>query len=83
MVIVGISQHDVAVPVLDFTRKELDVLGSRNNAGLFGEAVDLVARNQDRLAALITHRYPLESTPEAIAFAIDHPGEVEKVVIEV
>ena len=83
LVIVGISQHDVALPVLEFSRKELDVLGSRNNAGIFGDAVDLVTRTQDRVRALITHTYPLEEVPAAIRFAIDHPEVVEKVIIEV
>jgi L-gulonate 5-dehydrogenase len=83
IVIVGISHHEVSIPVIEFSRKELDILGSRNNSGVFGEAVDLVIRTQDRVRALITHTYPLEEVPEAIRFAIDHPEEVEKVIIEV
>jgi L-gulonate 5-dehydrogenase len=39
VVVVGISLKDVALSVVDFTRKELNVLGSRNNAGLFADAV--------------------------------------------
>jgi L-gulonate 5-dehydrogenase len=81
LVIVGISHHEVSIPVIEFSRKELDVLGSRNNAGLFPDAVDLVARSQERVRNLITHTYPLEETPEAIRFAIDHPEEVEKVIV--
>jgi L-gulonate 5-dehydrogenase len=83
LVIVGISQHEVSIPVLEFSRKELDVLGSRNNAGLFPAAVDLVARRRERVRNLITHTYPLDETPEAIRYAIDHPEEVEKVIINV
>lgn len=81
IVIVGISTQDVAIPMIAFTRKELNVLGSRNNVGVFGEAVELVRRNRDRARALITHRYPLESVPEAIEFALEHPTEAEKVMI--
>jgi threonine dehydrogenase-like Zn-dependent dehydrogenase len=83
LVIVGISHHEVSIPVIEFSRKELDVLGSRNNAGLFPAAVDLVARSRERVRSLITHTYPLDETPEAIRFAIDHPEEVEKVVVRV
>ncbi len=81
IVIVGISTQDVAIPMIAFTRKELNVLGSRNNVGVFGEAVELVRRNRGRARALITHRYPLERVPEAIEFALEHPTEAEKVMI--
>lgn len=83
VVIVGISQRELAVPVIEFTRKELNVLGSRNNAGVFGDAVDLVRRNQERVRSLITHTYRLEQVPDAIRHAIDHPDEVEKVIVRV
>ena len=83
VVVVGLSQQEVSIPVIEFTRKELTILGSRNNAGLFGEAVALVRRHRDRVAKLVTHRYPLDRVPEAIEFAGEHPGEAEKVMIEV
>ena len=71
-----------ALRVGSFTEKELDVLGvSCAVAGEFAEAVALVERNRDLLAEHITHEYPLERAPEAIAFAIEHPVEVMKVVI--
>jgi L-gulonate 5-dehydrogenase len=81
IVIVGLSEQEVSIPVIEFTRKELNVLGSRNNAGVFADAVDLVRRNRDRVRQLITHRFPLECVPEAIAFALEHPTEAEKVMI--
>jgi L-gulonate 5-dehydrogenase len=81
IVILGLSNQDVALPVLEFTRKELTILGSRNNAGVFGDAVDLVRRNRARAGLLITHRFPLEQAPRALQFALDHPTEAEKVMI--
>lgn len=83
VVIVGISQRELSVPVIEFTRKELNVLGSRNNAGVFGDAVDLVRRRRDTVRSLITHTYSLEQVPEAIRYAIDHPDEVEKVIVRI
>lgn len=82
IVIVGISTREVSLPVIEFTRKELTVLGSRNNAGVFGDAVDLVRRNRERIGRLITHRFPLEDAPQAIEFAAAHPDLAEKVIIE-
>lgn len=83
IVIVGLSTQEVSLPVVEFTRKELTILGSRNNAGIFGEAVDLVRRHRERVRALITHRFTLEQAPQAVAFALEHPAEAEKVIIRV
>lgn len=81
VVIVGISAQDVSIPVGLFSRKEINVLGSRNNTGLFPEAIELVRRHAERLKPLVTHTFPLDRAPEAIKFAMDHPQDVEKVVI--
>lgn len=81
VVIVGISDQEVSIPVGLFSRKEINILGSRNSAGLFPDAIALAARYGDRLSALITHTYPLTQTPEAIEYAMHHPDEVGKAVI--
>lgn len=81
VVIVGISDQSVAVPVGLFSRKEVDVLGSRNSNGLFPEAIALAGRHAERVAEMVTHTFPLERAPEAIDFASNNPAEVEKVVI--
>lgn len=81
IVIVGISTQEVSIPIIAFTRKELTVLGSRNNVGVFGDAVELVRRNRERARALITHRFSLEQAPAAIEFALTHPKDVEKVMV--
>ncbi|HEY7034555.1 MAG TPA: zinc-binding alcohol dehydrogenase family protein [Thermomicrobiales bacterium] len=83
VVIVGLSMQEVSLPVIGFTRKEMTILGSRNNAGLFGEAVALVGRHREQLTKMITHRYPLEELPAALQLAAEHPEQVEKVMIEV
>jgi L-gulonate 5-dehydrogenase len=83
VVIVGLSSEEVSIPVIQFTRKELTIVGSRNNAGRFGDAVALVRRHRDTIGAMITHRYPLEQTPAAIEFAAEHPAEAEKVMITI
>jgi L-gulonate 5-dehydrogenase len=83
IVVVGISDQEVSIPVIEFSRKEVDVLGSRNNSGIFADAVDLVGRHRDRVAALVTHTFPLAQVPAAIQYAINNPEDVEKVVIEV
>lgn len=81
VVIVGISDQEVSIPVIQFTRKELTILGSRNNAGVFGQALDLVRRQRDRLRVLITHRLPLEQASAAMELALENPGEAQKVML--
>jgi L-gulonate 5-dehydrogenase len=81
VVVVGISLQEVSLPIPELTRKELTILGSRNNTGVFGQALDLVRRWGDRLRHLITHRYPLDQAPAAIELALHHPAEAEKVLL--
>jgi L-gulonate 5-dehydrogenase len=81
VVVVGINTDSVSIPVSEFSRKEITILGSRNNAGVFGEAAALVARHRDRVSSLVTHTFPLEDTPQAIEFAAAHPEAVGKAVI--
>jgi L-gulonate 5-dehydrogenase len=81
VVVVGISDEEVAIPVGLFSRKEINILGSRNNTGLFPAAIDLVRRHADRISALVTHTFPLSRAPEAIEYAMHHPHEVEKAVV--
>lgn len=83
VVVVGITTQDVSLPVVDFSRKEINLLGSRNNAGLFGEAVDLVRRHRDAASTMITHRFSFGEVPAAMELAAGHPQEAGKVQVRV
>jgi len=83
VVIVGITTRDVSLPVADFTRKELNIHGSRNNAGLFGEAIDLVSRHREQALKMISHRFGFEDVGQAMQLAADHPDEAAKVLVTV
>ena len=84
VVIVGLSHTDVPLRIGDIAFKELDLLGvSCCDAAGFAEAVDLVARREDRLCGLVTHEFGLENAPDAIVYAIEHPAEVMKAVVRV
>ena len=62
---------------------ELTILGSRNNAGVFGEALELVLRLGERLRVLVTHRFPLDEAQAALTLAHDRPHEAQKVMLVV
>ena len=81
VVLVGTPADAVLLSPLEIVRKELDVVGSRNNCGVFGEAVELTMANADAVHRLITDTFPLAETQEAVEHAINRPDEVEKVVI--
>jgi L-gulonate 5-dehydrogenase len=81
VVVVGLSTDEVRIPVVDFTRKELNVLGSR--AGDFAAAVRLVTSRSADVEKLISHRFPLEAAGDALRVAIDRPADVEKVLVTV
>ena len=81
IVVVGISTEDVNIPVIEFSRKEVTVHGSRNSCGEFTRAVDLIRRYPEQVRAWITHRISLAELPDAIQFAAGNPDRVEKMVV--
>ena len=82
MVQVGMSGDSIDLRLGSLTEKEIDVLGvACCGAGEFGEAVDLVERNADRLARLVSHEFALSDAPEGLEFAMHNPRDVMKVVI--
>jgi L-gulonate 5-dehydrogenase len=83
VVIAGTPTEEVSIPPFLIVYKELSVLGSRNNNGVFGAAVAIVRRNRESVARLITHTFPLERVQDAIEFAIANPRLAEKVMIAV
>lgn len=84
LVLVALSHHEVSLPLMDFPIRELDVLGvSCCNAGEFAAAVDLVRRNEDVVARLITDEFAFERAPEALHYVAGGSPELMKAVIAV
>jgi L-gulonate 5-dehydrogenase len=82
VVVVGISEDVVRVAVGSLVFRELDLLGvSCASSEEFAAAVELVGRNRERAAGLVTHEFPFEQAPEALVYAMDHPAEVLKAVV--
>ena len=83
VVIAGTTNDAVEIPTMTMVKKELNLLGSRNNARLYADAVSMVQRHRERCDALITHRFSLERVQEAMEFGEANPREANKVVIRV
>jgi L-gulonate 5-dehydrogenase len=82
IVIVGLTARAVEVKFqgLDFTRKELTILGSRTEVNCFPEALALLASgaiNFPRAAS----EFSLWSAPEVFDDLSQHPGKIQKAVL--
>jgi 2-desacetyl-2-hydroxyethyl bacteriochlorophyllide A dehydrogenase len=82
IVIVGLVKQGVGVtlPGLDFTRKELTIVGSRASVGCFPEALALLASGAityPRVATL----FDMWEAPEVFGDLSEHPGKVHKGVL--
>jgi L-gulonate 5-dehydrogenase len=82
IVIVGLIKQGVGVtfPGLDYTRKELTVVGSRASVGCFPEALALLAAGSIRLVQAAS-RFALQEAPQLFARLARSPGEVHKAVL--
>lgn len=83
VLVLGTPGETAAFPTLEITRKELDILGSRNNLGCFPEALACARDVPDLVGQLITHRFGLGQIGEALEFGAAHPELAEKIMITV
>ncbi len=78
--LVGWPKSEISLPTAFFTKKELDIVGSRNSFHDFPESIGLIAQKKVDVAALITKTIPFAAVPELIADIAAHPGNYLKVV---
>lgn len=79
VVVVGLSDAELTVPVSRLLFDGIGVTGSR--AGLFPAAVGAVSREPEAAARLISHRFPLSAVAAAFTHAHDHAGTSRKVLV--
>jgi threonine dehydrogenase-like Zn-dependent dehydrogenase len=85
--LLGIFESDAALPGLDFSTKELHLVGSNcyATAGTrsdFAVAVALLADRVDLVRTIVTHRFGLDDVNEAFRTAADKSSGSVKVSIE-
>ena len=83
IVILGLVPQGVAVsfPGLDFTRKEMTIVGSRASVGCFPEALELLAKGAIR-SPRIAARFNLWDAPEVFENLHKNPGAIQKAVFD-
>ncbi len=76
VVMLGVFEGATTIPALDFSQKEVTLVGSNcyGRAGVetdFGLAVRMLDRHIDALRPMVTHRFPLDEVNEAFRTAAD------------
>ena len=66
-------------PGLDFTRKEMTIVGSRASTACFPESLDLLASGKIHYPE-IGSQFPLSEAPGVFSRLADHPGALHKAV---
>jgi len=81
VVILGLVRkgQQIEFPGLDFTRKEVTILGSRASLDCFAEALDLIASGKIRYPK-IASAFPLAQAPHVFATLAENPMAVHKAV---
>lgn len=84
LVVLGISDQQVALPIGQFTVKEFDMLGSScHERADVEEAIRLVSGARDRLEPCFRTEFALEDAAEALDFSRRRPEAAMKVMVRV
>ena len=67
IVVVGQGAGSFSLPMIVMTRKELTLVGTRNSAGQFPAAIELVRGAPEFVESVITHRLHPSAAEEAFA----------------
>jgi len=81
VVLVGWLWEDVPLPASEFVKKEIDFLGSRMNANLFPQVIEMLAAGKVNPALMITHEFPLSEAKAAFELASGQPEAAVKVLL--
>lgn len=75
----GWPKNETPIPTATITRKEVDIVGARNSANEFEEAIALISSRRVKAEALLTETVSLAEAPEIIRKIAQAPGDYLKV----
>lgn len=81
VILLGMDGRQNSVTELAIFRKELTIVGSRMNSGMFPTVLELVEKNELPLGDILSHRFSIENASEAFSMAVDQPEGFIKAVI--
>jgi len=76
---VGWPKEETLMHTALFTKKELDIRGSRNGGLEFPESIKLIAEGKVNVKALITETVTIDKLPEALVQQSEHPDRFMKI----
>ncbi|WP_100012696.1 zinc-binding alcohol dehydrogenase family protein [Lentibacillus sediminis] len=82
VVTLGFDKKPSAIAMMQITKKELTIAGSRLQTNQFEKVIDLINTRQLTQNGLVTHKFPLSEVQEALTFVEENPQKVRKAVIE-
>lgn len=82
IVIAGLTNDKVAFTGINFTKREMTVLGTRNSAGEFRAVIDAIASGKTHSDKLITKRFPFTDIVNALHYTAENITSEGKVIIE-
>ena len=81
VILLGMDGQQNNVTELSIFRKELNIVGSRMNSGMFPTVLELIGEGRLPLGAILTHRFTTGEASEAFTMAIEQPEAFTKAVI--
>ncbi|KAF7265768.1 sorbitol dehydrogenase-like isoform X1 [Rhynchophorus ferrugineus] len=81
MVLLGLGETDVQLPIMESVYKEIDVIGAIRYANDYQNAIDMVAKGKVDPKPLITHHFKLEDAVKAYETAAKREEKYIKIVI--
>lgn len=77
---VGWPKQEISMPTSLFTKKELDVRGSRSSVKDFPLAIDMVAGKKVNVKSIISKVVGIDELPESVKLLADKPADYLKIV---
>ncbi len=81
IVSMGFLQQDTAISMLEITKKEISIVGSRLQTHQFAKCVEYFKNNDVHLTDLITHKFKFEDVKEAVDLIENQPEKVGKIIL--
>ena len=81
IVSMGFLDKEAPINMLEITKKEISLVGSRLQTHQFAKCVEYFANNKVNLTGLITNKFDFKDVKEAIDLIENKPEEVGKVIL--
>jgi 2-desacetyl-2-hydroxyethyl bacteriochlorophyllide A dehydrogenase len=82
LVMIGWVKGEIPIETATLIRKEIELLGSRNSAGEFPIASEMIAEGKVKVKPLITEVVDMDGAPEILGKIAEEPGRYVKVIVK-